>query len=359
MTGPDKEPFELLTHEQQLQHLQSVAQRALPAWGIPEDAELRLLSLSENATYLVTSAASPVRDAAGEPQPVILRVHRTGYHSKNAIRTELAWMKALQAEEKLATPQAVSALNGEIIQTIETPALKESRFAVLFELIPGEAPDESRLIEPFKRLGAVTARMHRHARQWPRPDYFERLIWDFDGCLGAVQLWGDWRDGPGLCADGKVVLENAQVQIEQRLQAYGRNAGKFGLIHADLRLANLLESDGETRVIDFDDAGLGWFMYDLASAVSFIETRADLPELIQAWIEGYRTQGQLSAEDIAEIPTFIMLRRMTLLAWIGSHSKTELAREQGEEFTQGTLKLAARYLQGELLAPPGGEQETP
>ena len=168
MTGPDKEPFELLTHEQQLQHLQSVAQRALPAWGIPEDAELRLLSLSENATYLVTSAASPVRDAAGEPQPVILRVHRTGYHSKNAIRTELAWMKALQAEEKLATPQAVSALNGEIIQTIETPALKESRFAVLFELIPGEAPDESRLIEPFKRLGAVTARMHRHTRQWPR-----------------------------------------------------------------------------------------------------------------------------------------------------------------------------------------------
>ncbi len=329
--------FDQLSAEQQLQHLDSVARRSLPYWGISSESDLKLLSLSENATYLVK--------APNQTKPLILRVHRTGYHSRDAIRSELAWMKALQDENVLETPQAIAGLNGDMIQMVYTPEMDETRFVALFHLIPGVAPDESELIESFKRLGIVTAKMHNHAQHWQRPDFFERLVWDFDGCLGKTQLWGDWRLGPSLDADGKAVLEQTQDLIESRLQKFGMSPERFGLIHADLRIANLLESDGNTRVIDFDDAGLGWFLYDIASAVSFIETREDLPELIESWLAGYKTERELSDEEIAEIPTFIMLRRMTLLAWIASHSETELAQSQGEAFTRGTVALAHDYLQ--------------
>ena len=331
-----KQSFDKLTSEQKLQHLENVARRSLICWNISALSELKLLSLSENATYLI--------ELPDNQKPMILRVHRTGYHSRDAIRTELAWMKALQEDEQLETPQAVVGQNGKIIQSVETLELNETRFVVLFHLVPGQAPDESQLMDPFKRLGAVTARMHRHARLWQRPEFFERLVWDFDGCIGKVQLWGDWREGPSLKDQDKAVLEKTQRLIDQRLQAFGSGPEHFGLIHADLRLANLLESDGQTRVIDFDDAGLGWFLYDIAGAVSFIETREDLAELIEAWVSGYLTEGSLTAEDIAEIPTFIMLRRMTLLAWIASHSETELAQSQGDTFTQGTVMLAKDYL---------------
>tara|TARA_R110001606_G_scaffold346892_5_gene496076 strand:- start:36163 stop:37197 length:1035 start_codon:yes stop_codon:yes gene_type:complete len=341
MNKVDKESFDKLTSEQQLQHLENVARRSLICWNISASTELKLLSLSENATYLI---ALP-----DNQKSMILRVHRTGYHSRDAIRSELAWMKALQEEEQLETPQAVVGQNGKIIQSVETLELNETRFVVLFHLVPGQAPDESQLIEPFKRLGAVTARMHRHARLWQKPEFFERLVWDFDGCIGEVQLWGDWRDGPSLEDEGKAILEKTQILIKQRLQAFGMSSEHFGLIHADLRLANLLESDGQTRVIDFDDAGLGWFLYDIAGAVSFIETREDSAKLIDAWVSGYLTEGSLTAEDIAEIPTFIMLRRMTLLAWIASHSETELAQSQGEAFTQGTVMLAKDYLKRKWL----------
>ena len=336
-TGQVGEAFDALSAEQQLQHLEDVARRALPAWGIRSDSPLRLLSLSENATYRV--------GLGGNGPDRILRVHRTGYHTRNAVRSELAWMKALQADEGLATPQAIPAINGEAIQSIFTPALNEERFAVLFELIPGESPDESSLLEPFKRLGAVTARMHKHARQWQKPDYFERLLWDFDGCLGKTPLWGDWRLGFGLDDAGKAVLEQVQSMIEQRLAAFGHGPDRFGLIHADLRLANLLESNNETRVIDFDDTGFGWFMYDIASALSFIETRPDVPQLIEAWVQGYRSQAALSDEEVAEIPTFIMLRRMTLVAWLASHPNTIMARTEGVSFTRETVTLGKTYLQ--------------
>ena len=108
-----------------------------------------------------------------------------------------------------------------------------------------------------------------------------------------------------------------------------------------MRLANLLVDGDDTYVIDFDDCGHSWFLYDLASALTFIEDRPDVPELIDAWVRGY---GGLAAEDRAIVPTLIMLRRLLVLAWIGSHASTPLAQEEGIPYTRVTCELAERYL---------------
>jgi len=89
------------------------------------------------------------------------------------------------------------------------------------------------------------------------------------------------------------------------------------------------------------------------STVSFFEDNPDVPELIEAWVRGYRRIGKLSAEEEAEIDTFVMLRRLLLVAWIGSHSETELAQSMGVEYTRRTLPLCERYLSrfGEARRP--------
>ena len=328
--------FERLNEAQRRAHLAACAARALPLWGLSPQARVRLLNISENATYRI--------DCPTQSAPLILRVHRTGYHSLDAIRTELAWMKALKDEAGVETPQAIATLDGELIATIATPVLEEERHVVMFAFIEGEEPAADSLIEPFKRLGAIAARMHAHARVWQRPDYFERLVWDFEGAVGRRGNWGDWRDGLGLDAAAIDLLELFVDRIGMRLEAFGMDDARFGLIHADLRLANLLVTADDTRVIDFDDAGLGWYLYDVATAVSFMEEREDLDSLLAAWVAGYRTVAPLSAQEEAEIPTFLMLRRMAILAWIGSHAETDLARELGLPYTHGTLRLAERYL---------------
>ena len=99
------------------------------------------------------------------------------------------------------------------------------------------------------------------------------------------------------------------------------------------------------RVIDFDDSGFAWFMYDFATTVSFMEDHPRVPELRDAWLDGYRSVAPLAADDEAELDTFVMLRRLLLVAWIGSHHTfaTEAA-ELGAGFTTGTCALAERYL---------------
>ena len=336
MVSLEPTAFDALDEQARKAHLESVARRALPAWALPAETPLTLLNISENATYRV--------DAAEREQPLIMRVHRTGYHSLDGVRSELAWMKALMAEAGVQTPQAIGSEDDALIHLVDTPALDESRMVVMFHFIDGVEPDETALLEPFGRLGQVAARMHRHARGWQRPDYFERLEWDYEHSLGESGNWGRWQDGPGLDADARAVLEEADAVVNSRLERYGKSPERFGLVHADLRLANLLEVEGDTRVIDFDDAGLGWFMYDLATALSFMEDRADLGELIGAWVEGYRRVAPLADDDVAEIPTFLMLRRMLIIAWMGTHADTDLARELGAPFTRASVPLARRYV---------------
>jgi Ser/Thr protein kinase RdoA (MazF antagonist) len=115
-------------------------------------------------------------------------------------------------------------------------------------------------------------------------------------------------------------------------------------VHADTRLANLLVHDGSVAVIDFDDSGFGWYLYDLGTAVSFFEHAPEVPGLIDAWLTGYRAIATLSAEDEAEIWTFILFRRLLLVAWIGSHRGVDIAAELGAGYTQGSCDLAERYL---------------
>ena len=329
--------FEQLPYIEQLDILSELAKTAIGHYDLPSNVVLKLVNLSENATYLAKSSNG---------KRWALRIHRDGYHSRLAIASELSWLIDLRKSDVVTTPAPVKGLDGEIIQSISHPRLQRSRHAVLFEWEKGIEPSiDQNLVPKFDTLGEVTARMHLHSRNWKRPSWFTRQTWDFETSLGEHNpQWGRWRNGMGVDAAHEKIFERTVFRIGERLKAYGKSNDRFGLIHADLRLANLLVDGNALKIIDFDDCGFGWFMYDAATPVSFHEHEPQVPELIEAWKEGYRRAKILSKEDEAEIPTFVMLRRLLLVAWIGSHHQTELAQSMGHAYTSGTAGLCEEYL---------------
>ncbi|MER5421440.1 phosphotransferase enzyme family protein [Streptosporangium roseum] len=328
-----------------LARVHDAAREAVRIHGLP-DAEVTLVNVSENATYRVDDPATGARS--------ILRVHRLGYHATPAILSELAWLEALREEAGVRTPRVLPAPDGSRVVTVPGAWPRD---CVMFEFLPGAEPPRERLVPDFERLGAITARMHRHARSWPRPAGFTRFHWDYDAALGAESRWGRWQDGVGMGPEARALLDRLDGELRERLRRFGRDAGRYGLIHADLRLANLLVvGDGPPSVIDFDDCGFGWYLYDLAAAISFIEHDPRVPEMVDSWVRGYRTVLDLPAEDEAEIWTFIMFRRLLLVAWIGTHTGVDIAAELGAGYTEGTCELAERFLSG---AGAGGRRGTP
>lgn len=326
--------------EEMESQIQVLAENARSYFGLSDDDKVTLINISENMTYRI--------DRAGG-EKLILRVHRDGYQSQETIMSEIAWMKALQEDADILTPQAVPGVDGKLIQRVSAPQI-DPQNCVLINWIDGEMPQEtgelSELLEPFTQLGEINARLHLHALEWQRPDFFTRQRWDFDGTIGKKPIWGRFLEGQGLSDGDKELLKKCVDLIKIRLEKFGDSPDRFGLIHADLRMANLLIHQGNIRVIDFDDCGLGWFLYDIGAALSFMEDREDVPELVDAWVQGYLRVRPLSEEDIAEIPTFIMVRRLTVLGWVASRAKTGgLASELGVPFTKGTCQLAESYLE--------------
>jgi Ser/Thr protein kinase RdoA (MazF antagonist) len=314
---------------------QQVAGLALPRWGFSDHATLRMINLSENATFLVEEPA--------ERRTAILRVHRVDYHDRTAIESELDWIEALQRAAVVATPAVIRTSDDERVVTTEVNG--RERHAVLFELVPGIEPDDVALeTSDFASLGALTARMHAHARSWTPPAGFTRFAWDWEHTLGDRPRWGRWQDGIGVGPDERELLGRAAELIRARLSAYGRGEDRYGLIHADLRLANLLVDGDHVTVIDFDDCGDCWFLYDFGTAVSFLEHDERLPQWQAAWLEGYRSEAPLSEEHEAMLATFVMLRRLLLVAWMGSHAHSRECQELGPDYTSSSLDLARRYL---------------
>jgi Ser/Thr protein kinase RdoA (MazF antagonist) len=316
-----------------------LARAAVERYGIDGAAAVELCNVSENHTYRVQSPDAGPRFA--------LRVHRPGYRSAEEIESELMWLDALRADGGVLTPPIVPAVDGDRVVSVTTPEVG-TRNVVMFEWVAGIEPDldaGEEAIAQFETLGAVSARMHAHARAWRRPAAFTRPRWDYEHTLGPAGHWGRWQDGLGMGTEERRQLERLAATIAERLRAYGQDPERFGLVHADLRLANVLIDDGDVRVIDFDDCGFAWYVYDFATAVSFMEDHPRVPELRAAWVRGYRSVAPLEPAAEAELETLVMLRRLLLVAWIGSHHTfAPEAAELGAGFTAGTCSLAEDYL---------------
>jgi Ser/Thr protein kinase RdoA (MazF antagonist) len=318
-----------------IESMQAELAAALPLWGLSAQSMLTFLSHSENTTFLARDAISG--------RKLALRVQRVGYHTLAEIASELAWIDALLAEKVVVTPRPVADREGRRLHSISLNGAV--RHVVAFEFLSGTEPDPSDdLITWFGRLGTISARLHLHSRRWTTPSGFQRKTWDFDAMLGARPLWGDWRAGLGLRDDGRRLLRRVADALKQRLDSYGNTNDRFGLVHADLRLANLLVDGARLGVIDFDDCGFSWFFYDFAAAVSFMEHEPVVAELQASWLDGYRAIAPVSHEDELMLPIFVMLRRMLLTAWIASHSDTETARRLGTDYTEGTVAMGERFL---------------
>jgi Ser/Thr protein kinase RdoA (MazF antagonist) len=314
--------------------LRGALEGLLPAYGLTS-GRFELINRSENTTFRIDSAA------AG--RPVVLRLYRVGQRTDAEIQSELDWMEALRTQAGISTPRALIRPDGGRISKVTLPD-GAATSCVLFEYLPGAEPPPEGLARWFERLGSISAEIHLHGRSWRRPHSFQRPQFDYVNLIGPRAVWGSWDRAPGLDVPAVAVLRRASEEIAKRLAEYGQTPDRFGLIHGDLRLANLLVDGPSIHVIDFDDCGTGWFLYDLSTSISLIEHLPEAESLVQSWLRGYQRLLPLADAHIDMVRHLIMMRRLQVLSWFGRNPGSALVREHSSVVVPATVTAAESYL---------------
>jgi Ser/Thr protein kinase RdoA (MazF antagonist) len=123
-----------------------------------------------------------------------------------------------------------------------------------------------------------------------------------------------------------------------------RIAANYSLIHADFAAENVMIDGDDIRLIDFDDAGFGWHLFEIVTALFFIQGEPYFDQAQSALLEGYRKHRALPDSELELLPLFFLARGTTYVGWVHSRSETETARELTPMILDLVCDLAERYL---------------
>lgn len=277
------------------------ATEAARHWDATITAELRN---RENAVYALRLP---------DGSRAALRLHRLGYQTEAAIRSELWWCREMAAR-RLRVPAPLPDTQGDLL-----PALSTGRLASVVSWIDGDPFGEAGVPLPGSRaerlarhraLGVLLARIHHTTDTLLLPDDFSRPRWDIDGLVGETPFWGRFWEHPLLSAEDAATLTRARAFLRERLLDH---AAPLCLIHADVLRENILVTDAGLALIDFDDSGFGYRLYDLGTVLSQDLYEPDRPALQAALVEGY---ASLCPVDAAMVPVFTLARVLASVGWV-------------------------------------------
>ncbi len=323
----------MLSSRQQLVEMRHLAAAALAAYPL-RDTRLRLVGDMENTTFRVDAhelgrhRASP---PSGSRDLFLLRVHRPGRHGRGvgsvaAIGSELRWLTALRAQTHLLVPEPVATSDGEPTVTVSSATVPETHTCSLLRWMSGRIHTANPRPRHIGLLGAAMAQLHNHADQWVPPAGFVRIEWNWEAFFGNNLEYGGisasqcWRLLP---RELRAKFSTVASRAERLMTRLGDGPDRVGLIHADLHLDNALFHAGGIRLIDFDDCGFGFRLYDVAVALWELRHRPDYPVFRDALVAGYTRHRSLPADDLAHVDTFIATRAVTFGLWFAGMAQVK------------------------------------
>jgi Ser/Thr protein kinase RdoA (MazF antagonist) len=306
--------FQTLTYDQQLMRFQDAAQTVLPVFGL-EGAVLEPLSYFNNAVF---KASLPTGEST------VLRLHRPGHKPITQISSELAWLAELAARTPLAVPQP----HTKSVTQVTVHGLDEPVPVVCFRWIEGVSrPERELTLADLEHMGRLLAQLHHHARHFQPPTTFDRPRLDWEGLFGEQSHYNPGVGAAIFTADQQTVFQAVDQRVRATMHKLGDDRMHFGLIHGDYLPKNVLWNGASMAVIDFEDCGWGYWLYDLAPTCLLLRAIHQQPAFESAFIRGYGAEHPLHDLDHTIIEDFMAARHVASCRWQAANLHNPRIRE--------------------------------
>jgi Ser/Thr protein kinase RdoA (MazF antagonist) len=276
MTGRSQ-PLYLPARRAQIGCLHRLAVSALAGYHL-EQPRLRFLRSRWNTFFAVHTA-----DGAR----YVLRIGHPTARTLLDVRSELAWLQALQRDTDLSTVVPIPGRDGSLVYTVHDRGLPEPRHCVLFAWVPGRSIPRPPSTGVVRRLGGVMAALHDHADRFLPPAPFTgeslRTAWTF----GYPDPIYSARPHPLLSEEEKVLLRRVAARGQRLLDRLYVVPSGLRFIHADLHVGNVKQGRGVLHVLDFDDCCWGFPVQDISIALFALTRFPNGDALREAFLQGY------------------------------------------------------------------------
>jgi Ser/Thr protein kinase RdoA (MazF antagonist) len=196
----------------------------------------------------------------------------------------------------------------------------------------------------YAEIGRLAGAMHEHSAQWTRPSGFTRQSWNLDGCLGPHALWGHYSALEGLSEGELQLFDRASGEVRARLGAFGEGADRYGLVHGDLVPDNVMQGPQGLVVLDFDDSGFGWYLWEFTPALFWHLGQNSFGPAWRGYLSGYRSRRSLPDEQLRLMPAMFLMRALVYMGWMHTRRETETAAQLRDSVRQTSVKLAEELL---------------
>ena len=279
---------------------------------------------------------SEVLAAQGADGPAILKVMQPAHRTPDEVQAEIDWLLALRAAG-VSVAQPLAVRDGGWLVTEGDPPL----VGVAYVRAPGRhLPPDAWTPAFFRAHGALVGQLQAHTRSW--------------SSMGPQRA--GWLDNRALerapeALPGDSDFLEAVAEVAARVVvAVPQGPADVGLIHADLHAWNVLVDDaGRLTAIDFDDAVVGPYLYDLSIPLYYAvasRREQDPGEVAEAflhpYLEGFDDVAPRPAGGAEAVAALLAMRQADLAIFV----RLDVPEERWDD----DLRAAAQRLRDQTAA---------
>jgi len=155
---------------------------------------------------------------------------------------------------------------------------------------------------------------------------------------------GRFWDHPDLTAAQRRTFLKVRFVLRRFLDGLGKTTN-YGLVHADFLPDNIIVNDAQLTLIDFDDSGYSWHLYEMATALFPQIRQPFFDALVDAYLEGYRSEREFSDAEADRLPAFLMICGLNYLGWLQKRGdKIRHADRLAAEIIAGLLEYVPQLM---------------
>ncbi|MCH4890984.1 hypothetical protein EZV73_25630 [Acidaminobacter sp. JC074] len=272
------------------------------------DIDVKKMTFLEEATNIFYK----VLDDKGKKYAV--KVYQEINSNMDDALVEMHFLQLIKENTDIQVPVPVKNKQGDFITYLDTPYDDVKKRVSVYEWLPGKDLDENEKVEHFYEIGRIMAKVHEVTSTHKLPKTLNPKRLDKVLYFSGDDYFYKMDKYRSKVSDKTYKLLDYMIPYLDERMAKLYNEKPF-LIHGDFNPYNVRLHRNSLRLLDFEDACVGYEIHDISIFLFYYQLDDDYEDYKKAFFKGYRSIRDIDIDE-EEMKMLMIARRVNYMNYI-------------------------------------------